>query len=331
MRCEPRLIAQIDAPPSDSLLDLPARATSGVPSDLAIWLALATGLFALAAIALGQRFAVSVVKAGNASAPARAARNGIVRRLHLRSVAATLRRKEWRLLGRDPWLLSQIFMQIVYTLPISIVIWRSQGYRRQSRFVSCTCHSGHRLTSIGFAGLDHHIEQDAPEFLMTAPITRPGIERAKLEAIALPLFLFLAVPVSGLAIRASHRHAHGDFRICAAVSTALLNLWHPMPGKRGRCSAPPFAIEAGRPDGTYAVIMLGRRDGAGRLPKPRRPRGDGVAMLLLFLNRPGRKQPRPHAAAGGVKDEIIARATILAERSLTGVRMDHVPRVGPHE
>ena len=36
-----------------------------------------------------------------------------------------LRQKEWRLLLRDPWLMSQTLMQLLYLLPAVFVLWRS--------------------------------------------------------------------------------------------------------------------------------------------------------------------------------------------------------------
>src|SRR4030095_13574360 len=43
------------------------------------------------------------------------------------SPAAALRRKEWTLLRRDPWLLSQTLMQILYLVPPALFLWISYG------------------------------------------------------------------------------------------------------------------------------------------------------------------------------------------------------------
>ena len=52
------------------------------------------------------------------------------------SLATALRRKEHRLLWRDPWLLSQMGLQALYTLPIAFILWRNGGV---------TAHAGRRL------------------------------------------------------------------------------------------------------------------------------------------------------------------------------------------
>ena len=45
----------------------------------------------------------------------------------LRSPSAALRRKEWLLLRRDPWLASQTLMQLLYLLPPGLMLWRAFG------------------------------------------------------------------------------------------------------------------------------------------------------------------------------------------------------------
>ena len=75
--------------------------------------------------------------------------------------------------------------------------------------------------------------EDAPDFLATAPVTRRQVERRKLEAIGLPLAAFLALPLIGLAsYSVPTALLTALFCAFAAASTALLNLWHPMPGRR---------------------------------------------------------------------------------------------------
>ena len=44
-----------------------------------------------------------------------------------RSAGQALRRKEWTLLWRDPWLVSQTLMQLLYLLPPAFLLWRTFG------------------------------------------------------------------------------------------------------------------------------------------------------------------------------------------------------------
>src|SRR5205085_6361056 len=44
-----------------------------------------------------------------------------------RSQKQQLRVKEWKLLARDPWLLSQTLMQILYLFPPALLLWINYG------------------------------------------------------------------------------------------------------------------------------------------------------------------------------------------------------------
>jgi ABC-2 type transport system permease protein len=144
-----------------------------------------------------------------------------------------LRVKERRLLIRDPWLMSQIALQIVYTLPVSVILWRnggatgSVGVAFAPSIVVIAAQLAGSLSWLALSG------EDAPEFLATAPVTRGEIERRKIEAIALPVVVLLALPLAGLAL-ASPRSAllAALFALGAGVSTAFLNLWRQAPARR---------------------------------------------------------------------------------------------------
>ena len=71
----------------------------------------------------GAFVAAAIASAG---APARRRARGVARDSPQASRSA-LRLKEHRLLWRDPWLLSQMLLQALYTLPIGIMLWRNGG------------------------------------------------------------------------------------------------------------------------------------------------------------------------------------------------------------
>jgi ABC-2 type transport system permease protein len=186
-----------------------------------------------AAVISGPRFMVSAAQsAGTVSATA--IRRNRPRAYRFRAGAgAALRHKEWKLLARDPWLASQMLLQIVYTLPISVVIWRSQGAGGSLALAvspAVVVIASQISASLAWLAVS---SEDAPEFIRTAPVTQTQVERRKLEAIGVPLGLLLAVPIGALAFF-EPRMALWTM-VCAgaaAGSTALLNFWHPMPGKR---------------------------------------------------------------------------------------------------
>jgi ABC-2 type transport system permease protein len=148
-------------------------------------------------------------------------------------VAFTLRRKERKLIARDPWLLSQILLQVVYVLPISVVLWRRGGVTGSVEvavapsIVVIAAQLSGSLAWVTISG------EDAPELLASAPVTRKAVDVQKLGAIALPIGLFLALPTLAL-VYFSPRGAifAAGFAAAAGASTALLNFWRQAPAKR---------------------------------------------------------------------------------------------------
>jgi ABC-2 type transport system permease protein len=213
-----------------SLLWLPALAASGDGTALVLWSLCGLALFSLAALSFGRRFAAaSILSAGAPSARTSDKR----KRTFRASLGATLRAKERRLLIRDPWLMSQIALQVVYTLPVSVILWRNGGATGSAGIAfapSIVVIAAQLAGSLAWLALSG---EDAPEFLATAPVTRGEIERRKIEAIALPIVVLLALPLTGLAL-ASPLSAllAALFAIGAGASTALLNLWRQAPARR---------------------------------------------------------------------------------------------------
>ena len=223
-------------PPAGSWLDhrgllwLPVRAAMGDPAALLMWAVAGFAAFVAAVVFCGGKISTAVaITAGAVLDKAKSRQTRPFRS----GVAASLRRKERKLIARDPWLLSQILLQLIYVLPISIVLWRRGGITGSvevavapSIVVIASQLSG-SLAWVMISG------EDAPEFLASAPITRNAIDLHKLEAIALPIGLFLALPTLALAYF-SPRGAiiAAGFAAGAGTSTALLNFWRQTPAKR---------------------------------------------------------------------------------------------------
>jgi ABC-2 type transport system permease protein len=110
------------APDTASAFRWPARAVLGD------YVALAA-VFGFAAAVLGLAIAVFSRRSGEHSIAAAGVSNAAAqqRRWELafrrRSPTRTLRHKEWTLLKRDPWLVSQTLMQILYLLPPALLLW----------------------------------------------------------------------------------------------------------------------------------------------------------------------------------------------------------------
>jgi ABC-2 type transport system permease protein len=213
------------------LLEIPERAALGDFGPLVAWLGIATALFAFAVFVRGPAFVAAAM--ASAGAPSSAGRtNG--RPQFLIGLGGALRVKEHRLLARDPWLISQMLMQALYTVPVGIVMWRHGGVTAAPGVAfgpMLVIIAGQFSGALAWLALS---AEDAPDFLMTAPATRGQIERAKLVAILEPVAITMAVPMLMLMWAAPFGGLTAI--ACAAgasASGALLMLWRQAPARRG--------------------------------------------------------------------------------------------------
>jgi ABC-2 type transport system permease protein len=111
-----------------------------------------------------------------------------------------LRQKEWTLLRRDPWLLSQTLMQMLYLLPPALLLWRSfrEGSSAFIVLVPVVVMAAAQLAG-GLAWLSISGE-DAPDLVASAPITARRILWAKIEAVMGTIAMVFAPMVAALAI-----------------------------------------------------------------------------------------------------------------------------------
>ena len=148
------------------------------------------------------------------------------------SLGRTLRRKEWRLLRRDHSIFAQLALQIVYTVPLAVVLMRGVeniplAIAVAPAIVVIAAQIAASLAWITVSG------EDAPELIAAAPVLREHVELAKVTAIGVPVLAILALPLAGLALLSPFVALMVTlFAAAASISTALLNLWHPMPGNR---------------------------------------------------------------------------------------------------
>ena len=211
------------------LVWLPVDALLADPHAMIAVLVSATAMFAAAVALLGGQFArACLAAAGSTSAAGSAAATPV----RFRSgPARALRRKEWRLLLRDPSLFAQLGLQIVYTIPLAVVLVRSGSLpialAMTPAIVVIAAQVAASLAWIAVSG------EDAPELIACAPVNPAVVDAAKLSAIAIPVALVALVPLAGLALASPSGAAIAAiFALGASVSTSLLNLWHPMPGNR---------------------------------------------------------------------------------------------------
>jgi ABC-2 type transport system permease protein len=170
-------------PDTDSLLWLPAYAAAGNWLDLVIVIGVSALALAGAILFCAARFGtLAIATAGISEAPARRQQRRSA--FHPTSPARALRGKEWALLRRDPWLISQSLMQLLYLLPPFFLLWQSfYGEGDHAALLVPVLIMAAGQLSGGLAWLAVSGE-DAPDLIGSAPITRARVWRAKAEAVA---------------------------------------------------------------------------------------------------------------------------------------------------
>ncbi|WP_419913635.1 permease [Hoeflea sp.] len=193
----PELTGSLPGPASP--VWIPARALLGDVSAVLAFCIGGFGVLALSIAAFSSRFAalalstvgVSEQNTANTRRPARF-RAGTVRR--------TMRRKELVLLARDPWLLSQTLMQMLYLLVPAFLLWRNFGSDIGAVIVVVpvvVMASGQLAGGLAWLTL---CGEDAPDLVQSAPMSAHIALQAKIEAVLVavglavaPIVLFLAL------------------------------------------------------------------------------------------------------------------------------------------
>ncbi len=219
-------------PGLDSILWWPARAILGDAAALAAALAASLALLGVAILLVSRSFADHVMAAAGI-AHAGPQRTSAPRVFRSASPRRILRRKEWTLLRRDPWLVSQTLMQMLYLLPPALLLWKSwsDGDGALVLLVPVLVMAAGQLAG-GLAWLAISGE-DAPDLVATAPVAAPVITRAKIEAVMGGIALVFAPFVAALAL-ASPWHAitaAAGVLVAAAAATAI-QLWFRAQAKR---------------------------------------------------------------------------------------------------
>jgi ABC-2 type transport system permease protein len=169
------------APSADSALWLPARAVMGDLAALAVVAGVSLILLAASILIFAGNFGEHATAASGVSSAV--VRQRPVRGFRRRSPGSVLRHKEWTLLLRDPWLISQTLMQILYLLPPALMLWISfrEGGGALIVLIPVVVMAAGQLSG-GLAWLSISGE-DAPDLVATAPVMARRITIAKVEAV----------------------------------------------------------------------------------------------------------------------------------------------------
>lgn len=160
---------------------------------------------------------------------------GSVRFRFRRNLFDTIVVKEWRLIARDPHLISQVLLQLVYLAPMLILVLRNKHTTGPAIATGLTllCSS---LTG-GLAWIVISAE-DAPDLLLSSPAAARTIRLAKLAAATMLPLLLVALPLLWLIAHGPLAGLLVAFTVSGAVlSAALVVLWVGRPAPRSNFKA----------------------------------------------------------------------------------------------
>ena len=185
------------APVLGSAWWLPARALAGDASALAILLGGSAAFFGLAAMTGAVQFRRIVVAAQGAVETTRRQR---ARAFRVRPPRGALVAKELTLLARDPWLISQTLMQVLYLIPPAAMLWVSFGEEVSVAVliapvvVMATGQLAGGLAWLTISG------EDAPDLIASAPVSPRLRLTAKVQAVLAIVAMVLLPLVAALAL-----------------------------------------------------------------------------------------------------------------------------------
>ncbi|MEP6829944.1 MAG: permease [Rhizomicrobium sp.] len=210
-----------------------AKAALGDGLDL-VWVLTASVLIFLAVTArYAPRFAGYVIAATSVAQITRQSQAS-AGRFRVVSPAATLRRKEQLLILRDPWLISQSLMQLLYLSPPALLLWHNYGSAGGAIVLVPVLVMTSGQLAGGLAWLTISGE-DAPDLVLSAPVSPTRLLRAKAEAVMQCIAIVFSPFIVALLLisRQQALFAAGGIA-AAALSSIAIQLWFRSQAKRSQ-------------------------------------------------------------------------------------------------
>jgi ABC-2 type transport system permease protein len=213
----------------DTALLAPAVAVLGSPLFTLALAAACTALFAATVRRLGGAFIRASIAAASISVGRRSRQSSSALRFHGNPRLIFIL-KELRLIARDPWLLTQLFQQGIYLLPMGLVLWRQSSSSLPLAWGLVILLAGVLASALAWLTVS---AEDVPELMAAAPISADQILRVKLEAALLPILPLILLPV--IVLWRSHAWFGFSIAVCSlgsALTCALLSVSRYSPSKR---------------------------------------------------------------------------------------------------
>ena len=221
------------APDFDSVVWWPARALLGDGEALLLLLGCSLVLLGAVMTIFAGRFADT---AALASANARPNRQGTrARTFRAGSRQQALRRKEFVLLRRDPWLVSQTLMQLLYLVPPAVMLWRSfsdSGLAIVLVTPVVVMAAGQLAGGLAWLTISG---EDAADLIATAPLKPSRVIRAKIEVVLITIAVIFAPLVAALLFASPLQALVTALGIMiAAGSATAIQLWFRVQARRSQ-------------------------------------------------------------------------------------------------
>jgi ABC-2 type transport system permease protein len=179
------------------------------------------------------RFADTVVSASANAAPVHRGSRTAPFRAGSRQQA--LRWKEFVLLRRDPWLVSQTLMQLLYLLPPALMLWRSFS-DRSAAIVLITpvivMAAGQLAGGLAWLTISG---EDAADLVASAPLPPSRVIRAKIEVVLIAIGVLFAPLVTALAFASPLQAMVTALGVViGAASATAIQLWFRVQARRSQ-------------------------------------------------------------------------------------------------
>ena len=213
-----------------SPLSWPARALQGDPVVLIGIALVAVAGFAIVTFALAPRFAANATEAAGGKTKAPPSKGAD--KPFAEGLTRIMARKELRLLARDPQLISQVVLRLIYLLPLGFVLFRNTDSASSIAIggAGVVVMAGQLAGNFAWIVIS---AEDSPDLLGCAPIDRGAADRAKLIAALIPTLGLTAVALAAFAFLAPLA-AMVVFVGCllSALSSGLIQIWQQKPATR---------------------------------------------------------------------------------------------------
>jgi len=204
----------------------------GESGSLILFLGFCFGLLGIVIARSSSSFGKHAIAASSVSEE-RVQSSASSRSFKISSTRQALRAKEWALLRRDPWLVSQTLMQILYLLPPALLMWMNFGENSSALVIVIpvlVMSAGQLAGGLAWLAISG---EDAPDLIATAPISSRAILTAKIEAILSVIGMIMLPLVVAIAFVSPY------FALVTIIGVALsagsataIQLWFRVQAKR---------------------------------------------------------------------------------------------------